>query len=408
VLFVAEIFADRDDDRRLKKFQLTVRWLSLTMALMSGVEKKRARGDRRKGPGVSLFARGLLVEWKRLGLALAGERLVVAVSGGADSTALLLALDELRRAEAVALDVTVAHLDHGLRGEAGAADARWVSELTARLGFEAEMGCAAVGNRAASSGDNLEQAARRARYEFLTGAALKWKARSVLTGHTMDDQAETVLLRLMRGSGPLGLSGIEAVRALDQKSGVLLVRPMLRWARRALTEEYCGERGMEIRVDSMNLDERYARVRVRRKLLPLMMSFNGRVVEALSRSAELLRDETAALNVVALRLLEEASAGASEADAIAFRQASDSSPLRVDVLLDAPRGLRRRALRVWIARGRGDTRRLELVHLMAVEALLEGARGGRVAELPGGARVYRKRGWLYLLTKRVEKGAAPV
>jgi tRNA(Ile)-lysidine synthase len=378
------------------------------MTLMSEAEKKSERASVRKGSGVSRFARGLLAEWKRLGLALSGERVVVAVSGGADSTALLLALDELRRAEVVALDVTVAHLDHGLRGEAGAADARWVSELAAKLGLESETGCAAVEERAALSRDNLEQAARRARYEFLAGAALKWKARSVLTGHTMDDQAETVLLRLMRGSGALGLSGIETVRSLDQKSGVLLVRPLLRWARREMTEEYCVEVGMEARVDSMNLDERYARVRVRRKLLPLMMSFNGRVVEAISRSAELLRDETEALGVVALRLLDEASAGASELGEIDFEQASDSSPLRVDVLRDAPRGLRRRALRVWIERGRGDTRRLELVHLLAVEALLEGARGGRVAELPGGMRVYRKRGWLCLLTKRVEKGAAPV
>jgi tRNA(Ile)-lysidine synthase len=378
------------------------------MTLMSGVEKKSARANERKGPGVSRFARGLVAEWKRLGLALAGERIIVAVSGGADSTALLLALDELRRAEVMALDVTVAHLDHGLRGEAGAADARWVSELAARQGFEAEMGCASVGESAALSRDNLEQAARHARYEFLAGAAVKRKARCVLTGHTMDDQAETVLLRLMRGSGALGLSGIETVRELDQKSGVLLVRPLLSWARRAMTEEYCREHGMEVRVDSMNLDERYARVRVRRSLLPLMMSFNGRVVEAISRSAELLRDETAALGVVAERLLDEASAGASEEDGTGFEHASDSSPLRVDVLRDAPRGLRRRALRVWLARGRGDTRRLELVHLMAVEALLEGSRGGRVVELPGGTRVYGKRGWLYLLTKRVEKGAAPV
>ncbi|HEV7857157.1 MAG TPA: tRNA lysidine(34) synthetase TilS [Pyrinomonadaceae bacterium] len=372
------------------------------------MEKKRERRSVRKGPGVSRFARGLLAEWKRLGLALAGERVIVAVSGGADSTALLLALDELRRAELITPDVTVAHLDHGLRGEEGAADARWVSELAAKLGFDAEMGCVAVGERAALSRDNLEQAARGARYEFLAGAAVRWQARSVLTGHTMDDQAETVLLRLMRGSGALGLSGIETVRALDQKSEVLLVRLLLRWARRAMTEEYCRERGMEVRVDAMNVDERYARVRVRRNLLPLMMSFNRRVVEAISRSAELLRDETTALGVVAERLLDEASAGASELDEIDFKHASDSSPLRVDVLRDAPRGLRRCALRLWIARGRGDMRRLELVHLIAVEALLEGSRGGRVAELPGGARVYRKRGWLWLLTKRVEKGAAPV
>jgi hypothetical protein len=126
-----------------------------------------------------------------------------------------------------------------------------------------------------------------------------------------------------------------------------------------------------------------------------------------------LRDDDAALCTFAERLLEEASAGAAgederEADERGALSASGSSALRVDVLREAPRGLLRRALRLWIARGRGDTRRLELVHLRGVEALLEGERGGRSALLPGGAKVYRKRGWIHLLTKRVEKGAAPV
>jgi tRNA(Ile)-lysidine synthase len=391
------------------------------MNRMKAEEKKETGADsttlkkKREGRARSLssFARGLMEECKRLGLNVEAERAVVAVSGGADSTALLLALDELVKAGHVTLDVMVAHLDHGLRGEAGAEDARWVAELAAAHGFKSLIGCADVGARAALSVDNLEQAARRARYEFLVGAASKFKARFVLAAHTMDDQAETVLLRLMRGSGAEGLGGIETVRALDQESGALLVRPLLGWARRAQTEEYCMERGVVARIDSMNVDERFARVRVRRSLLPLMTSFNGRVVEALARTASLLRDDDAALCSFAERLLEEASAGAtgedeSEADERAAFDASGSSALRVDVLREAPRGLLRRALRLWIARGRGDTRRLELVHLRGVEALLEGERGGRSALLPGGAKVYRKRGWIHLLTKRVEKGAAPV
>lgn len=389
------------------------------------LQKKREDGGR----SLSGFARHLLEEWKRLRLPLGGAlRVLVAVSGGADSTALLLALEELVREGRLTLEFIVAHLDHGLRGEAGAADARWVAELADRLCFKALVGYADVRERAALSRDNLEQAARRARYEFLAGAASESQARFVLTAHTMDDQAETMLLRLMRGSGAEGLSGIGKVRALAPDSEVLLVRPLLGWARRALTQEYCRARGIEVRVDSMNEDERYARVRVRRQLLPLMLSFNGRVVEALSRTAELLREDAFALGVFAERLLEEASAGASVEDVREPEGASPSGastgeaghepwggerasvfpPLRVDVLKSAPKGQRRRALRAWLARGRGDTRRLELVHLLAVEALLEGERGGRFALLPGGARVYRKRGWLYLLTKKVEKGAAPV
>ncbi len=349
----------------------------------------------------------LWLEWKRLGLPVAEERVVVAVSGGADSTALLLGLDELGRAGLLALTLMVAHLDHGLRGEEARADARWVKEVCARLGLEMEVGMVSAAELAASSRDNLEQAARRARYGFLLAVAERRGARLLLTAHTMDDQAETVLLRLMRGSGPAGLGGMEAVRLLDQQAGTWLVRPLLGWARRAETVEYCAARGVEARVDPMNEDERFARVRVRRQLLPLMLSFNGRVVEALSRTAELSRESDAALRVAAEALLIEASAaGASEGEAAA--EASVCAALRVDVLRGAPGGLRRRALRLWIERGRGSTRRLELVHLRGVEALLEGTRGGRTAQLPGGGKVYRKRGWLYLDAKKVEKGVGPV
>jgi tRNA(Ile)-lysidine synthase len=359
---------------------------------------------------VSRFARSLLAEWKRLGLPLEKERVVVAVSGGADSTALLLGLEELSRAGLLALTLTVAHLDHGLRGEEARADALWVTELCARLGLEVEAGRVSAAERAASSRDNLEQAARHARYDFLSGVLAGRGARLLLTAHTMDDQAETVLMRLMRGSGPAGLGGMEAVRLLDQKTETRLVRPLLGWARRAETVEYCAARGVEARIDPMNEDERFVRVRVRRQLLPLMLSFNGRLVEALSRTAELLRESDAALRVAAEALLVEASAaGTSEGEAAAESSgASDCAALRVDVLREAPGGLRRRALRLWIERGRGSTRRLELVHLRGVEALLEGTRGGRTALLPGGGKVHRKRGWLYLDAKKVEKGVGPV
>jgi tRNA(Ile)-lysidine synthase len=248
-----------------------------------------------------------------------------------------------------------------------------------------------------AAGDNLEQAARRARYEFLGGVAEECGARVVLTGHTLDDQAETVLLRLLRGSGAEGLSGIEPVRALVAKGEIQLARPLVGWARRALTEEYCRERGVEFRRDAMNEDERFARVRVRRQLLPLLESFNPRVVEALSRTAELLREDASALNAAAEELLSLASE--EEKNAGSEKGASVLMPLSVDVLGRASVAVRRRALRLWLARGRGDLRRLELVHVAGVEKLLTGERGGRVAELPGDCFVERRRGRLLLRVK---------
>ena len=342
--------------------------------------------------GPSLFARGVLRAWRLCGWPLRGEGAVVAVSGGADSTALLLALEELKRLRLLHVELTAAHLDHGLRGEEGAGDARWVERVAREHGFECVVGHAPVSERAREAGENLEQAARGARYEFLAGAARARAARAVLAAHTLDDQAETVLLRLLRGSGAEGLGGMAAERTLDAGGDVQLRRPLLAWARRADTEAYCRERGVGFRTDEMNRDERFARARVRHKLLPLLESFNPRAAEALARTASLLREDSAALDELAAALLEEARAGVGAR--AGEGAASDASPLRVEALARAGVALRRRALRLWLAGARGGLRRLSSAHLRGVERLLEGERGGRVAELPGGGRVERRRGLL--------------
>jgi tRNA(Ile)-lysidine synthase len=352
---------------------------------MNVAKKNQAHGSANVKPRLSTFARRLLVEWRRLEAQAEGGCVVVAVSGGADSTALLLGLDELLRAGRLSWRLVVAHLDHGLRGEAGRADALWVAELGRRLGYECRLGRVAVGQRGGVGAGNLEQAARRARYEFLGGVAQECGARVVLTAHTMDDQAETVLLRLLRGSGADGLGGIEAVRALEEGSEVLLMRPLLGWAGRWQTEAYCRAREVEFRHDEMNEDEGFARVRVRRQLLPLLRSFNRRSVETLVRTAALLREDARVLNAAAASLLAEAGEAAKEGEV---------PQLRVSTLRAAPAALRRRALRQWLAAGRGDLRRLEMVHVLAVEGLLAGERGGRTIELPGGAQVTRRRGRL--------------
>ncbi len=373
------------------------------------------RASQRTVP-LNAFARRLLTEWRRLGLPTRAARLVVAVSGGADSTALLLACDELIKSGRLALTLTVAHLDHNLRGAESAADAAWVERLARELGHEAYVGRADVAAQARAAGDNLEQAARRARYEFLARTARGAGARWVLTAHTLEDQAETLLLALVRGSGAEGLGGMRAARALDElRPEVTLARPLLAWARRAETCAYCRARGVAVRADALNEDERFARVRVRRRLLPLLEEFNPRAVAALGRTAELLRADARALEAQAALLLQAARAdGAdqraqhkSEAHAIDAR----AWPLRVDVLGGADEALRRRALRLWLKAGRGSLRRLTLAHVRGVERLLAGERGRRVAELPGGARVERRRGLLCFhaaAAEMVEKGGGDV
>src|SRR5205814_111843 len=162
--------------------------------------------------GPSRFARRLLSEWRRRGWPVRGEGAVVGVSGGADSTALLLALEELTAAGLLELTLTAAHLDHGLRGERGAEDARWVEALARALGEGVE----------AAHAEGLEAVRAEGEEE------------------------------LPEGSGEVSHAG---------GAGVVLRRPLLAWARRADTEAFCRARGVEFRADEMNEDERFARVR---------------------------------------------------------------------------------------------------------------------------------------------------
>src|SRR5215510_15012017 len=337
-------------------------------------------------PQLAQFPRFLLVEWRKLRLPVSGETIVVAVSGGADSTALLLAIEELKNQQKLYLDVCVAHLDHRLR-KSSAKDAKWVSELATRLGFRSVIGRSKVAENARANSDNLEQAARKARYAFLERTAKRVAANYVLTAHTMDDQAETVLLRLMRGSAGAGLGGMETLRPLAKNSSIKLVRPLL-WARRIETEDYCRLRKVKFLSDEMNDDQSFARVKVRKQLLPLMQSFNNRVVEALSRTAAQLREDGAVLFNDSGALLRQAVVSSQQSD----EESETTTPaLDVKVLANAPSALRRRALREWLSEARGSARRLEMVHLLAVEKLLEGNTGGRVVELPQGGRVKRRR-----------------
>jgi len=350
-------------------------------------QSKRPTRSRGRISGFSIL---LLREWKRLDLPVVNSNIVVAVSGGADSVALLLALDELIRSGRLKLKIVVAHLNHRFRGRVSKADASWVGALAKQLGHKVVVGGADVQGRAAKTGDNLEQAARRARYEFLTRKARSVRAKVVLTAHTMDDQAETVLLNLLRGSGGQGLGGVGPVRPISSDADILLARPLLSWARHRETESFCRQRSVEVRADEMNLDERFSRVRVRRQLLPLMETFNPNLIEGLARTAELLREDSFALDRGAATLLEISL----DPDGVPLKRAPAGTILRVDVLSVAPPALRRRALRLWIGRCRGDLRRLERVHIVAVEGLLLGDKGGRVVELPGGGRVWRRRGVL--------------
>jgi tRNA(Ile)-lysidine synthase len=338
------------------------------------------------------FTRNLLTEWRKLNLPSGDETFVVAVSGGADSLALALALHDLQKRKKLNLRLVVAHFNHNLRGAESDEDENFVKDLAVRYDFELALGRGDITEKG-----NLEQSARLARYNFLTGVAENLRAYAVLTAHTVNDQAETFLLNLIRGSGIEGLSGMKPIRSLKSEvqspksedvssdsrlstpdSQLLLARPLLNWAKRSDTENFCHAENLEYRYDSMNEDLAFKRVRIRRVLLPLLQDFNPKIIERLATTARLLRDEHEELE----KYTNHHAAKAEQKE------------LKTGDLKKLSPALRRRVLRLWLEARRGDLRRLDLKHLEAIEQLIFSRKSGRLVELPGGETVAKTKGML--------------
>ncbi len=345
------------------------------------------------------FVRNLNTEWRRLGLPTTNGAVVVGVSGGADSVSLLLALCELKQRGKQDLRLIAAHFNHGLRDGASDGDQEFVRGLT--IEHKIEFATEKAGELPAEG--NLEQNARRARYDFLTRTAANVEAFGVLTGHTINDQAETFLMNLLRGSGPSGLGGMKPIRFLEREktekseketdvdgispllpftSSPLLIRPLLTWAKRIDTEGYCVDSGVEYRYDTMNEDTAFKRVRIRKILLPLLKDFNPKIIDTLAQTAGLLQG----VAVEAFPALE----GPKDAE------------FALTDLKEVPEAKRLESLRTWLAGRRGNTRRLELKHIQAIERLALSTKSGRTAELPGGGRVVKRDGKLVYEENKVE------
>jgi tRNA(Ile)-lysidine synthase len=310
----------------------------------------------------------------RPGLTASAAPVLVAVSGGADSLALAAAVAfEAPRAGVPAGAVTV---DHGLQpGSAARAEA--TVELLRGLGLD-PVSVAPV--RVGADG-GPEGAARAARYAALAEAATPSGARVAL-GHTLDDQAETVLLGLGRGSGPRSVAGMVPERRDDAGTWW---RPLL-GVRRETTRAACAEQGLPVWEDPWNADPAYTRVRLRTEVLPLLEEvLGGGVAPALARTAAMLREDLEALDALA----------AAELSRLAGAESLPAHPVPARELATLPAALRRRVLRGWL-RGAGVPD-LQAVHLAAVDALLIRWRGQGRVDLPGGAGVVRASGRLVVL-----------
>lgn len=358
------------------------------------------------------FTRNLITEWRKLSLPFANETFIVAVSGGADSVGLMLAIHELRTRKKLENRFVIAHFNHNLRGDEGEKDAEFVRGLTTKLNFEFVYKIQNPNSKIEGQKGNLEQNARIARYEFLTETAQNLHAGYVLTAHTLNDQAETLLMNLIRGSGLEGLGGMKTRRSLESrvesreseneianpKSKIQLVRPLLNWAKREDTENFCRLNEIEFRHDAMNDDLKFNRVRIRKILLPMLKDFNPKIIETLAQTAEILRQSAEQLSVnnyqsiVISQQLPEDRKPKVENQTLLLKDLRDVFPL-----------ILRTILRQWLENNRGNTRGLELKHIEAIEKLIVSRKSGKIIELPKGESILKKDGKLYFQSAKVEK-----
>jgi len=300
-----------------------------------------------------------------------GETVVVAVSGGPDSTALVHGLAAI--AHELRLILHVAHVDHGLRPDAGL-DAAFVAAMSRALGLEHHQAAVDARTLADHEGLSVEDAARRLRYEFLARVARDVGATVVATGHTLDDQAETVLIRLLRGSGLDGLVGIPPVRRSGETS---IIRPLLETTREDV-ESYLRAIGAGWREDSTNRDLAILRNRIRLVLLPALEGYNPGVRQTLARVADLLRDEAEAIDTLAAARIAETLTGDSEIVEVSLER-----------FTRLPAALQRRVLREAVRRVRGNLRAVRFVHIEGARQLVLEGQAGSWMPLPGGVRITR-------------------
>lgn len=298
-----------------------------------------------------------------------GEKVLIAVSGGADSLALAAALGLESRE--LSLNLIPVIIDHGLQSGSTEIASMTAATLT-KLGFHQIK----IRKVVVEITDGLEASARRARYEAFDEALSEFGAHSIFLGHTLNDQAETVLLGLARGSGTRSLSGMASASS-DRK----YLRPLLSITR-DVTVESCNEQGIEFWSDPHNENEDFTRVRVRKNILPQLESDLGPgVIESLGRTAKILREDADALEQLA------AEYRLGEPDLI------------VDHLAALPKAIRVRVLRSAIYEAGAPSGSITATHIEPVEALITSWHGQGEVALPGGVKVSRISGRLSLSSR---------
>jgi len=296
-----------------------------------------------------------------------GDLLVVAVSGGPDSVCLLDILKQL--SEELEISLVVAHFNHGLRQAEDESETRLVRELTESMDLPFETEKTSLLEEGSAS---MEERARDARYKFLEEVGDRSHASKIAMGHNLNDQAETVLMRLLRGSGPSGLAGIPPIR--DNR----IIRPLIEIKREDI-ESYIKARGLPYAIDSSNLDTKYLRNRIRLELMPMMLEYQPQLVEHLGQLATILRGEDSYLEGQAEDWVEKEAEQGFDSDitvpVISFNK--------------LPGPFRNRVTRHLLKKIGNSLRRIDHDHIQSVSGLAIGMNPQAKIDLPNGLVVKR-------------------
>jgi tRNA(Ile)-lysidine synthase len=314
------------------------------------------------------------------------ELVVVGVSGGADSVCLLHVLAKWRKELGIKLHI--AHLNHQLRGTESEADAEYVSNLAGSLGIPSTIDRQDVAAYRTARNCSLEEAARELRYAFLARVAREVGAHRIAIGHTRDDQVETILMHILRGTGITGLCGLApcSPMAYDsqgmslpvsspslraKRSNLLVIRPLLDITREE-TASYCQEHQLEPHIDSSNLSPSFFRNRLRLHLLPLLRQYNPSIDQALLRLADIAKEDNVFIEQQASGLWDKVA-----------RQENNAIYLDKKQIAGLPIALQRHLLRAAVTKLVGDVRDIEASHIEAARSLLNKPASKRIA-LPHG------------------------
>lgn len=311
-----------------------------------------------------------------------GDKIVLGISGGPDSVCLLHILNRLK--EKLDIELYVAHLNHQIRGIEAQKDALYVADICEKMGITYFLKSIDVPKYCKDNGLSIEEGARKLRYEMFNEIKQKTKSNKIAIGHNLNDQAETVLMRIMRGTGLQGLRGIEYSR----ENGI--IRPLLDVERKEI-EDYCEIHNLNPRIDESNLENIYTRNKIRLELIPYMKdNFNTNLIESIVRMSNNLRADS-----------DYIESDAEEKFKNICKVSSDSVEVDINSFNKLHNAIKVRVLRKGIKSILGDTNFIDQKHIDDVMEFESESKINKMLTLPRGVFVYRRKSSILLTTTEI-------